>query len=318
MKIYTVDEIDNQRFYMVPKALFHNPRYAGNNEKQIKPLSPEAKMVYAMLKDRMELSRENNWINEKGQIYLKYKRSELMDILDCSKTTIAKIMKELAFFELIYEKRLGLKRTNEIYICHVEYAPVEASKSAEVQKMDFRKSRKSTSGSPENGRINDTDLNDTDSKETTTIHEDNVVVVSSVKSNIEDLDEQKILIDELVAVNVKVSTAVKFVSQNDNDKVKYLIALFKKQKNVKSPGAWFTAAFKEDFVDVEVVQAEVKKIKQIEVNKIAEESAKKYEAEQAAIDEPLHNPLFQQKLLAGPGRVEKLAKLTSMAMSNMV
>ena len=104
-----------------------------------KALTLEGKIAYSILRDRLSLSVKNNWVNESGEVFLKFKRADLMQLLECSKTTIAKIIKELQVHELIFEKRVGRGMTNEIYICHVdlsEIIPTKPVKTPEVQKMD--------------------------------------------------------------------------------------------------------------------------------------------------------------------------------------
>ena len=60
---YKLGDIDNERFYQVPKSLFINPKY--------KSMSNTSKIMYAILKDRMELSRKNGWHDENDDIFLR-------------------------------------------------------------------------------------------------------------------------------------------------------------------------------------------------------------------------------------------------------
>jgi hypothetical protein len=50
-EIYKLGDIDNERFYQIPKSLLINPKYH--------KMSNTSKLMYAILKDRMELSRKN-------------------------------------------------------------------------------------------------------------------------------------------------------------------------------------------------------------------------------------------------------------------
>ena len=59
---FKITDIDNESFYQIPKSLFTNENYKG--------LGLDAKVIYSFLKDRMELSRKNNWKDENGDIYL--------------------------------------------------------------------------------------------------------------------------------------------------------------------------------------------------------------------------------------------------------
>lgn len=152
--IAKINEVDDQRFYMIPKSLFNNDKYKG--------LSLEAKVVYALLRDRMELSKKNNWVDENGDIYLLFTRLELAEMIDCSEPYIIKCMKQLIKYGLIEEKRQGLGKPNIIYVCHVvqslensqNLTPLSSgTKQDLVQDLNAVKS-------------NDTDNNDTEKNDT--------------------------------------------------------------------------------------------------------------------------------------------------------
>ena len=61
-RFYTLKEEVTLRFYQTPKALFKNPKYKG--------LSLGPKLMYSILRDRLDMSIKNNWKDEKGYIYL--------------------------------------------------------------------------------------------------------------------------------------------------------------------------------------------------------------------------------------------------------
>lgn len=73
MKRFKANEVDSERYYMMPKELFINPKY--------NKLTSDAKILYSVLRDRMELSKKNDWINEVGEIYLIYTREDLVDLI---------------------------------------------------------------------------------------------------------------------------------------------------------------------------------------------------------------------------------------------
>jgi len=105
---YKLGDIDNERFYQVPKSLFINPKY--------KSMSNTSKMMYAILKDRMELSRKNSWHDENGDIFLLFDQQDMADLLGTSRVTINRYMKELKVARLIEPIRQGLGKPNKIYI----------------------------------------------------------------------------------------------------------------------------------------------------------------------------------------------------------
>ncbi len=111
-RFYTEKEEVTLRFYQVPKALFKNPEYKGLD------LGP--KLMYSVLRDRLDLSIKNNWQDEKGCIYLIYSVEELSIILEVGTRSVIRYKKSLVKYGLIYEKRLGQGKPNWIYILKPE------------------------------------------------------------------------------------------------------------------------------------------------------------------------------------------------------
>jgi len=148
-RFYTEKEELTLRFFQTPKALFKNPKYKG--------LSLGPKLMYSILRDRLDLSIKNNWKDEKGYIYLIFSVEELMNLLEMSNKIIIKYKKRLAKYGLIFEKRLGQGKANRIYILKPEF-------------KEFQKCRKYTSRSGKNTPLevskvhpSDTDVNETNS-----------------------------------------------------------------------------------------------------------------------------------------------------------
>lgn len=111
-RIYSASEEQVLRFYQMPKVLFTNPRYSG--------LSIGAKAVYSILRDRLDLSIKNNWVDEDGYIYLSFSEKSLSELLDTTEKTVRKYKSELVKYELIIDKRIGQGKTNRIYILKPE------------------------------------------------------------------------------------------------------------------------------------------------------------------------------------------------------
>ena len=76
-RFYTLKEEITLRFYQTPKALFKNPKYRG--------LSLGPKLMYSILRDRLDISIKNNWKDEKGYIYLIFSVEELSKLLEINK-----------------------------------------------------------------------------------------------------------------------------------------------------------------------------------------------------------------------------------------
>lgn len=95
-------------FYKMPKVLFTDERY--------KTLSSNAKLMYMLLLDRLELSVRNKWYDKNGDVYQYYKNDKLMEALNCSEKTVIKTKKELADKDLLSEVRQGINQPNRLYI----------------------------------------------------------------------------------------------------------------------------------------------------------------------------------------------------------
>lgn len=116
--LYKINEVTQHKYYQVPKELYTNPRYKIT-------INNDAKMLYALLLDRMELSRTNCWIEDDGTIFLIFKREDLADMLGICTTTVWRAIKQLKEVGLIEEKRQGLNRPNLIYIGKINYSVLE-------------------------------------------------------------------------------------------------------------------------------------------------------------------------------------------------
>src|SRR3972149_9846233 len=86
-RFYTAREEVTIRFYQVPKALFKNPKYKG--------LSLGPRLMYSILRDRLDLSIKNNWKDEKDYIYLIFSIEELSKLLEINKETVTSYKRNL-------------------------------------------------------------------------------------------------------------------------------------------------------------------------------------------------------------------------------
>jgi hypothetical protein len=146
-RFYTEKEEVTLRFYQTPKALFKNPRYKG--------LSLGSKLMYSILRDRLDMSIKNNWKDENGFIYLVFSIEELASILEIDRKAVMRYKKLLVDYKLIIDKRLGQGRSNIIYVLKPELS-------------ETQKSQKGTSRSPKKvlPEVQNKDTNDTYIKKT--------------------------------------------------------------------------------------------------------------------------------------------------------
>ncbi|WP_449126109.1 replication initiator protein A (plasmid) [Staphylococcus chromogenes] len=105
---FTVQENYKERFYQIPKVFFTNETY--------KNLSNDTKIAYGILRDRVELSIKNNWVDDLGNIYFIYTVKHLEIILNCGNKKAIKIKNELEEADLLEQKRLGLNKPNMLYL----------------------------------------------------------------------------------------------------------------------------------------------------------------------------------------------------------
>ncbi|MFH6420791.1 replication initiator protein A [Staphylococcus aureus] len=174
---FTVSEQYKEKFYQLPKVFFTNPDYM--------KLSNDAKIAYAILRDRLELSIQNNWIDQDGNIYFIYTVKQLEDILNCGNQKVNKIKKELEKVNLLIQKRQGLNKPNLLYLMKPEIKESDiytisleekASNSMQDKEMLNSHVRKCENHTSENVKItrqdvlnshaNDTELSDTELSDT--------------------------------------------------------------------------------------------------------------------------------------------------------
>ena len=96
---YEADNVYGALFFQFPKVLMYGEQY--------KHLSSDAKLAYMVLKDRLEYSLRNNWVDEEGHIYFTFTNQELENLFNCHNQKVVKIKKELETAHLLMQKQLG-------------------------------------------------------------------------------------------------------------------------------------------------------------------------------------------------------------------
>ena len=152
-------------FYRIPKALFTDEAFGS--------ISTDAKLLYGILLDRMNLSAKNGWLDKEGRVYIIFTLDEVQDSLGCGHGKAAKLLDELdGDTGLIERKRQGLGKPNLIFVKNF---------ISRVRKSNFLKSEKRTSGSSQIGvqEIPIADGSNTDFKKTDPIDTDSYLFISS-------------------------------------------------------------------------------------------------------------------------------------------
>ena len=157
---YNLSQVKTERFYQLPKYLFEDTYF--------KKMSAEAKIMYALLKDRFELSIQNEWVDKNNNIYFIFSNKHLCEYLGYAEQKIIKLKKELVNFNLLTQERVGLNKPNRLYLLKPNY-DMEVSRTKELpnsqfQNNEFGSSRTVNLSGQElpNSQSNDTDYNDTD------------------------------------------------------------------------------------------------------------------------------------------------------------
>lgn len=108
---YYGNQTETFNFVRVPWVLFTHPVF--------EKLSNDAKILYALLLDRMSLSRQNEWFDEDNRVYIIYTVEEAVKTLNCCSEKVSKLFKELDDINgigLITRKRRGLGKPSIIYV----------------------------------------------------------------------------------------------------------------------------------------------------------------------------------------------------------
>ena len=157
---YNLSQVKTERFYQLPKYLFEDAYF--------KKMSAEAKIMYALLKDRFELSIQNEWVDKNNNIYFIFSNKHLCEYLGYAEQKIIKLKKELISFNLLTQERVGLNKPNRLYLLKPNY-DIKASHSKELPNSQFQNNEFGSSGTVNlsgqellNSQSNDTENNDTD------------------------------------------------------------------------------------------------------------------------------------------------------------
>ena len=128
-------------FIRIPRILIKDPRFS--------PLSVYAKMLYAVLLDRMSLSSKNGWFDEDNRVYIIYPTAEAQEDLGIGKKKALEVMSELVEFGLLEKKRRGLGLPNLLYLKSFMSGGTEADTSVSplgVRQRSIQDRRKGRAG----------------------------------------------------------------------------------------------------------------------------------------------------------------------------
>lgn len=154
-------EAKQYSFVRVPKLLLQHEIY--------QRITPEAKLLYSLLLDRVGISLRSGWKDKQDRVYIIYPIAEIMEEMNCGKSKAVQLLDELEQKAgLIERKRQGLGKPNLIYVKSF-FRIVDNS-----GERHFLKFENKTSGSPQMKPLEVSEPNsiNTDSNKTYKNHTD--------------------------------------------------------------------------------------------------------------------------------------------------
>ncbi|WP_349624032.1 replication initiator protein A [Lactiplantibacillus plantarum] len=151
-KFYQADNVYGALFFQFPKVLMYSQQYRG--------LSDAAKLAYMVLKDRLEYSLRNHWIDEEGHVYFIFTNQELKDLFDCSNDKLAAVKKDLERAGLLYQKSMhfnpktGKNEPNRLYLAELDMQSTDVYLRGEYAQKEPQ--TLATSENPKIGRSRET------------------------------------------------------------------------------------------------------------------------------------------------------------------
>lgn len=109
-----VKDLASQQFYKFDKWILA--------ESKLKKLSPTAKLLYMVLRDREELSLKNakSFTDKEGCLFQYFDQVKASELIGVSLSAIKKAFKDLQEYKLIESVRQGLGKPNRLYILEYE------------------------------------------------------------------------------------------------------------------------------------------------------------------------------------------------------
>lgn len=167
MKRISINEVKNDNYAKLYKFLFDG---------EFIKMSDSTKILYCLLRDRMQLSIKNvsegnnYWVDDNGDVFIYATIENIMELMQCGSEKASKLKKELIKYKLIEDVRQGQGNPNRIYVLNVNY--LESldntlnfeNRKSRTSKIESQELRKSTSNKT---NINKTNINKTNNNNNT-------------------------------------------------------------------------------------------------------------------------------------------------------
>lgn len=107
-KYYTPEQSTQFTFYNIPQALFLKEEFS--------ILSTNAKLLYGLLLDRLNLSVKNGWIDKDNHAYISMKITTISKMVECSEKKCSQLLTQLEEIGLIKRIPQGFGRPSLLYV----------------------------------------------------------------------------------------------------------------------------------------------------------------------------------------------------------
>ena len=158
---YGPDDAEQYSFYRIPKKLITGDEF--------QEISTEAKLLYGLMLDRLQLSIRNQWFDALNRVYIIYTVEDIMTDLHCGNQKACRMLSELENkIGLIKRKRQGLGKPSLIYVLKFSTSNPQNDTESHFKKCENHISGdvKTTSLDVWKSHGNNTDLNNTELNKT--------------------------------------------------------------------------------------------------------------------------------------------------------
>ena len=193
-------ELASQQFYKFEKWILA--------ESKLKKLSPTAKLLYMVIRDREELSLKNAeyFTDKDGYLFQYFDQEKAGELLGLSKNAIVKAFKDLQEYKLIESVRQGQGKPNRLYV--LDYEVSEDT----LKELSYENKKASTGGTV---KATNTNKNNIDT---------NIIPQNNKKYSYKNKENKKIqpifLADSKVSINGKLKSATELTEEEIEAKIK--------------------------------------------------------------------------------------------------
>ena len=193
-------ELASQQFYKFEKWILA--------ESKLKKLSPTAKLLYMVIRDREELSLKNaeHFTDKDGYLFQYFDQEKAGELLGLSKNAIVKAFKDLQEYKLIESVRQGQGKPNRLYV--LEYEVSEDT----LKELSYENKKASTGGTVKADNQNKNNI------------DTNSIPQNNIKYSYKNKENKKIqpifLADSIVSVNGKLKSATELTEEEIEAKIK--------------------------------------------------------------------------------------------------